>query len=443
MIKSIKEKITDKEITQKQKVINWLLKENNNYCAMPYRHMAIESNGDVRPCCMGTEFPGINIKKQNTIFSNNPTQVEKVRSIDSLLNDPVRQKFIDSFDKNFKHPACNTCWKDNNRHSTRVHFSTHPSVIETTIAAMNNQPEGRTRKLTWLEIKPGNRCNLKCRICGVHNSSQWTKDSFEFDKQLGRTDKNKNFKNSSQFKYTQSCEWIDDKEFWHDINSFDDINQIHIMGGEPFMVLEHFTLLETLISSKKIDTKKIKLVYNTNGTYFPTVDQLRVLENFFEVLIHISIDDIEKRFEYQRHPANWKEVKENLKKYQQLNKNSKVIYSAIDPTVSIYNIWWIPEIEKEFNNLGYTIGDGAIHFVLSGSNDCRLLPPQILDYLTKRYIAGTPWQKNIAKYLKTAKPYDAKKLSNSIKKINIMDSIRKESFADINSELYRWIQPYI
>ena len=434
--------LTEEHLKIKEEATKWLLEDGNNYCAIPYRHMAIEANGDIRPCCMGDPFKGVNIKKTNSSFSSNPTELINARSINDVLNDPVRQKFIDSFDQNKQHPACDICWKDNNKHSTRIKFSTRPETIEATVAAMNNNPSARERKLTWLEIKPGNRCNLKCRICGVHNSSQWTKDAYEHNKHFGNTGI-QNFKESHEYKYTNSCNWIDDEKFWNDIESFDQIQLIHFMGGEPFMVPEHFNMLKKIIDSDKIDSKNITIRYNTNGTYFLTDEQINILENFYEVGISISVDDIEDRFEYQRKLATWSEVKNNLIKYQNLNQTSKVIYSVLDPTISIYNIWWIDEIEKEFNNIGYNLWEQSSHFVQRGSNDCRVLPPEILDYLIKKYSVGSGYQQNIANYLQTAKPFNFSKLEETINSIDFYDSIRKESFAKHNPELHKWIQKFI
>jgi radical SAM protein with 4Fe4S-binding SPASM domain len=146
--------------TDKQtKVREWLLEPNNNFCALPFIHMAIEANGDIRPCCIGKPL-GINIKD---------------KTIADAYNHPIRQEFIDSFKRNEQHPKCIACWKD--PIPTRVRYSTYYQSLDFSYDVMNGtQPED---KLTWLEIKPGNKCNLKCRICGVHNSSTWTKDTYE------------------------------------------------------------------------------------------------------------------------------------------------------------------------------------------------------------------------------------------------------------------------
>ena len=62
--------------------------------------------------------------------------------------------------------------------------------------------------------------------------------------------KAKAFKDSDEYKYTQQCEWIDEPQIWKDIEGLDELTMIHFMGGEPFMVPEHFRLLQRLIDDQ-------------------------------------------------------------------------------------------------------------------------------------------------------------------------------------------------
>ena len=68
--------------TTKKQRQDWLTKPGNNFCAMPFGHMAIESDGAIRPCCMGDKFPGLNIRG---------------KTIQEVYNDPIRHEFIESF----------------------------------------------------------------------------------------------------------------------------------------------------------------------------------------------------------------------------------------------------------------------------------------------------------------------------------------------------------
>ena len=64
---------------------------------------------------------------------------------------------------------------------------------------------------------------------------------------------------------------------------------IHFMGGE--------TNISTV---KKIVKWQCRITITPNGTIFPTDKQIDLLQKFANVKIQLSIDDIGKRFEYQR-----------------------------------------------------------------------------------------------------------------------------------------------
>ena len=63
---------------------------------MPHAHMAIEANGQVRPCCMGKPLD-INVSG---------------KTIGEAFTHKERSDFVDSFDRNEQHSACNVCWQD-------------------------------------------------------------------------------------------------------------------------------------------------------------------------------------------------------------------------------------------------------------------------------------------------------------------------------------------
>ena len=389
------------------KVREWLMQPGNNFCALPFIHMAIEANGDIRPCCMGDEFD-LNIRN---------------KTIQQVYNDPKRLQFVDSFRRNEQHPLCNTCWKDP---EVRTTFSAAPVAIDATIQAMSGTLPNH--ELKWLEIKPGNRCNLKCRICGVHNSSSWAKDDAIIN------DPDKKYKDSISYKYTQSCDWIDDPEFWNDINEMESIEYLHFMGGEPFMVPEHFQLIKALIDNPNIDTSKITIGYNTNGTYFPSKENFELYNNFKQVSFALSIDDIDERFNYQRKLADWEEVKTNIKNFQKLNKDQYFVY--LDPTISIYNIFYLNEITKAFNDLGYHNFIKQRHFVNSGYNAIHILPQHIKSVIVEKYKnTDNIWIKRAVDYM-NSQPTDNNLWEVFKKNTTKLDSLRKENFQNTFKEFY-------
>ena len=399
---------------EKQILTKWLTKPDNNFCAMPFIHMAIEANGDIRPCCMGDKFPGLNIRN---------------KTIQEVYRDPIRDEFIESFRQNKQHKLCGACWKDP---QIRTHFSSSPTAFNFTKDVMNGIAP--TVSLKWLEIKPGNRCNLKCRICGVHGSSTWTKDAHKM------SEKHIPYKESNAFKYTQSCDWIEDKDFWNDIRGLESVEYLHFMGGEPFMVPEHFQLLERLVEDPSIDTSTIAIVYNTNGTYFPTEENINLYKNFKRVHFALSIDDFDERFEYQRKLAKWEQVKLNLINFRKLCNNNQFT-SNMDTTVSVLNIFALDEIYEEFIKLGYTIDDGHEHYVYSGPEAIWQLPSDVKRIILDKYKGNTtPWITKATKYMMSREPEAGKWMFADV--YTSLDNIRKENFKTIYPEWYQILKPY-
>jgi radical SAM protein with 4Fe4S-binding SPASM domain len=414
-------------------VKDWLMQPGNNFCALPYMHMAIEANGDIRPCCMGS------VIKNDDGSHLNITG----KTIGEVYDDPNRHKFIDSFDKNEQHPACSKCWKNQSENSPRIKFSTNTVSLDYTKKIMEGGE--KYRALEWLEVKPGNRCNLKCRICGIHNSSLWTKDEYEFKKVLHPLEKPVPFKESKEYKYTKQCEWIDQDDFWGKIESLASVKMIHFMGGEPFMVPEHFQLLEEIIARKDIDQSDIIVRYNTNGTMYPTEEQLEILSKFKFVDINISIDDTGKRFEYQRHGMAWETVSKNIYAFKQLPYRFHKWFVVLDPTINIHNILYLEEYEQWANDLGFEMGPRHRHYVQFGQYNARMLPEEMKKHITEMYRGSdSVWINNAMEFLNAfhAEDDDVTNLNGFWIKTRALDKMRNEKFEDVFPELNALLEKY-
>ena len=140
------------------------------------------------------------------------------------------------------------------------------------------------------------------------------------------------------------------------------------------------------------------------------------------------------------------QVRENLKKFCRLKshyaKNGSNVEPTLDPCVSIFNIWYLDEIEKEFNYLGYTISNTQSHFVTSNGYDARVLPNQIKDKLIKKYENSTAWQHNVAQFLKTRNPHKRTALKEAMYEIEFYDRLRNEKFQKLNNELYNELRKH-
>jgi MoaA/NifB/PqqE/SkfB family radical SAM enzyme len=133
-------------------------------------------------------------------------------------------------------------------------------------------------------------------------------------------------------------------KFWSEIEQVsEDIQYIEFTGGEPFMIQEHFELLQGLVDRNL--AQNIEIHYNTNGTQYPE-QAPAIWQHFRHVEIAFSIDDVGARFEYQRTGAVWAEVEANIERFQQLRAQYSNITLQVCSTVNVFNVLYLPELAK-------------------------------------------------------------------------------------------------
>jgi len=246
-------------------------------CMLPWVSMEVTPMGTYRPCCLyGESIPNISVHEGHSIHD----------AQHSNYMQSLRQQFL-----NGEKPAgCNMCWQEESvpgrmskRKATFVKMkSTSIDYTEDSVAPI------------FLDLKLGNICNLKCRICGSWSSSKWAQEEIDIangNNQLARTQL---IKGQWPRKTPEWWKALDD--------ALPHIEYLEFTGGEPFLIEEHFDLLQVLVDRGY--ASKIDIHYNTNGTTWPKRG-LALWPHFKRVEIAFSIDDVGKRFEYQRYGADW------------------------------------------------------------------------------------------------------------------------------------------
>ena len=162
-------------------------------------------------------------------------------------------------------------------------------------------------ELIRLDYWVGDTCNLRCAICGPENSSAW-KQELNVPSKLKKSVTN---------------------HFWKTMD-LTTLRWVHFNGGEPLLSKTHVEFLQALPNKDQIHIN-----YNTNATILPDQTLLDLWQQFKLVQVDFSIDDVEQRFEYQRYPANWKQVTNNLQWY--IDNAPHNCMFAVNTTVSILN----------------------------------------------------------------------------------------------------------
>jgi organic radical activating enzyme len=192
------------------------------------------------------------------------------------------------------------------------------------------------KPLMFLDLKLGNICNLKCRICGSWSSSQFATEEIN---QLPREQQ----KSSHAYQMLRAGAWPrENTQFWQQIDGvLTDIRYIEFTGGEPFMIDEHFDMLQGIVD--RGIAHQVEIHYNTNGTQYPARGEA-IWRHFKTVEIAFSSDDRGERFEYHRTNADWAQVLDNITSFQYLQESMPNLQLQCCSTVNVFNIRYIDQL---------------------------------------------------------------------------------------------------
>lgn len=297
---------------------------HDKFCVLPWVSLEASPIGTVRPCCLADEEIPNNEGEKFDLLTCDLTEVQNSNYMQGL-----RQQFLDA-----KLPkTCRKCWNEERagRTSKRMHTLNRLKHVigddEWTIDA---------RPLMFLDLKLGNICNLKCRICGSWSSSTFATEELQY---LSPDQKKLSF----HYTMLRKGAWPRENEnFWKQIDQMlDQIRYIEFTGGEPFMIKEHFQLLKGIVD--RGIASNVEIHYNTNGTHWPE-DAEEIWRHFKTVEVAFSIDDLNERFEYQRTNAVWNEVQQNLARFKDLRNRMSNIRLQCCTTVNVFNVKYLDQV---------------------------------------------------------------------------------------------------
>jgi MoaA/NifB/PqqE/SkfB family radical SAM enzyme len=256
--------------------------------------------------------------------------------------------------------TCRKCWREerSGRTSKRMHtLDRLKHMLDDTEWTVDAKP------LMFLDLKLGNICNLKCRICG-----SWSSSTFAIE-ELADLGPDQDKKSNFHYQMLRNGAWPRENEtFWTEIDQVSDqIRYIEFTGGEPFMIQEHFDMLQGLI--KKGIAHNIEIHYNTNGTQWPEEAE-EIWRYFKTVEIAFSIDDVGKRFEYQRSNAVWSEVQTNIERFKDMRKRNSNIQLQVCTTVNVFNVYYLEDVadwiaNQEFDFVYWNMMHEAYYFSIN------------------------------------------------------------------------------
>lgn len=313
-----------------------MIKGEKTFCPIPWIFQAVRSNGDIRVCCQAnvTKNRGVVRKEDGTAYNAGVDDLNEARNA-QLMKD-IRKNMLSSKWSE----ECGRCrQEEENKLTSRRQYERVQWKFSIVDALKSTKPDGsidiNKSPTRYYDLRFGNFCNLKCRMCGPSDSNAW------FEDWLKLTGKNTFRDTSGEITIEEvngklcaaDFDWPSSEMFWSQLeNNIEYMEHVYFAGGEPMLIERHYEFLQKCIDSGYAE--KIMLEYNTNGTTLPP-RVVKLWTQFKEVRLGVSIDGMGSVLEYQRHPVKWTKVLKNLKTIDELPKNIK---AWIAFTVTAYNV---------------------------------------------------------------------------------------------------------
>tara|TARA_E500000178_G_C16958939_1_gene725060 strand:+ start:327 stop:1460 length:1134 start_codon:yes stop_codon:yes gene_type:complete len=239
---------------------------------MPFIHAFITPN-TISPCCAYTKPIKLNSKLEYW-------KSEQLKNIQKNMFNDVRDK------------GCKICWgKEDRGYSSLRNHSNQIYKEHIDNFKINDQP-------FYLDLRLGNLCNLKCRMCVSEWSSQIASEILD----------------------NPNEDWIDtptqkiielDAVSWKLLDQWlPYVKRVFMTGGEPTIIKRNLDYINKIVESGR--SSDVELIFTTNATNI-NKNFMATAKSFKSVSFNVSIDAVGDLANYIRYPSDWKTIEKNLK----------------------------------------------------------------------------------------------------------------------------------
>lgn len=298
------------------------IEQNKSYCRVPFDSVTVSPTGRMQLCC-DAQWTG----------GSEKTKVKDIDSIQQWFDGEYLTSVREKMQKGQLLPDCRVCYK-----KEKLHGASARTYRNTRYFKDHNDLEEHSLKK--INLKIGNKCNLKCKMCFPYASSELWKEWQE----LGWNTKDKDPNKETSWKYYDGY-FEEDYSWPKNRSNMDKIKEavakcewLHVTGGEPMINPEFFDLLKYCVEN---DTAKdIVLDVTTNATkihprFFDLAKQFKHLS------LTVSMDGVGKTYEYVRYPADYNSVYKNIVRYNEFVKSlggeSKLVFNFVLQVWNLHN----------------------------------------------------------------------------------------------------------
>lgn len=385
-------------------------------CAHAWAGVHIWTDGTVGVCC---DYNGLITDIKGIPYNINTHSIEEIFSSNYMNN--LRNQM-----RNGQDPAgCISCVKTE-RSGGQSKRALAPYRLENIWAAIDWESDS-TSNLGYIGGHLGNLCNLKCRICSPEFSSTVAVE------ELSQVPKDM-IKTHPAYIVSKNASWvIKNNNFWKELKDRPQIKNFEFLGGEPLLIEQNLNFMQHLLDTGL--SQNCIFDFTSNGTVYPEI--FNHADQFKRLVVTLSIDNLEDRFEYERSGAKWQILQDNVHKFMQVKIKNPTFKIGVAIAVNIQNVFYLPELinwiqQHNFDHYYFNIiHDPAYLSIKQLTTEARQL---VLNKLTNCQLPSRDKQtlQYVIQTIKESTTSDGKEFVLNMK---IKDRVRNENFADTHNEI--------
>lgn len=278
-----------------------------NFCVLPWTGFELEPDGVVKNCIISKE----------TIGNIHQNSIEDI--LQSKKNLEIKAQMLN---KEFPNNCAGCYFQEKDRATSFENISSRLYYAKELGPHINNNllDNKNNFDLSHVDLRWTNHCNQACVYCSPEYSSKWATE-------LGETIKSNKQAKDQVKKYV--------------FKNIKKLKNIYLAGGEPMLMNDNKEFLTLLLEHNP----DVHIRVNTNLSSTKT-GVFQLLCKFKNVHWTVSVESMDKEYEYIRYHGSWKDFIKNLKHIQTLNHkisfnmlyfilNYKSIFDCIDYFKSI------------------------------------------------------------------------------------------------------------
>lgn len=369
---------------------------------MPWVHLSTRPNGHMRVCCTANassagatndkEYGGeVGILKNDDGKPANFNHTSLSEAWNNRYMRSIRTQMLNGEIP----PSCQKCFKEEaaGHNSKRMWETDYWSRrVDVNKLLENTKSDGSVPpQITYVDLRLGHKCNLKCSMCSPHDSSLWVNDWRTMYSQIQNPSLKELMVWDNDGKVDgASYDWyLHNDKFWTELyEQIPNMKQLYFAGGEATIIDKHYEILEKCIESGH--AKNIELRYNSNGISLPQ-KLFDLWSHFPKVRFHYSVDSVGKMNDYIRFPSKWSIIERQFRRLDESPSNVEVTIAC---AVQALNIYYLPEfiqwkLDQNFKKINPApLGAGLInvHFVYHPAFlNVKILPPEFKKKVRAKY----------------------------------------------------------